>query len=245
MARAGRRRRRHARAASASERRPGVTTAELDAARRGLHPRAGRRADFKGYRGYPASICISPNAWSCTGSRGMYALRRGRHPLGRRRRHARRLRRRLAPTRSRSARSRPRPSACSTSARTRSLPESSSARAATTSPTSRTRSRASTEGEGFSVVRSLVGHGVGRADHEDPQIPNFGAPGRGPVLRAGMTFAIEPMINAGGAGRRHARRRVVDLVRRRLALGALRAHGRGDRGRPAHPDRRPREECDT
>jgi methionyl aminopeptidase len=55
-----------------------------------------------------------------------------------------------------------------------------------------------TEESGFSVVRSLVGHGIGRAMHEDPQIPNYGAPGRGPELAAGMTFAIEPMINAGG-----------------------------------------------
>jgi len=54
------------------------------------------------------------------------------------------------------------------------------------------------EAAGFSVVRSLVGHGVGRAYHEDPQIPNFGAPGRGPELLPGMTLAIEPMITAGG-----------------------------------------------
>jgi methionyl aminopeptidase len=55
-----------------------------------------------------------------------------------------------------------------------------------------------TEEAGFAVVRSLVGHGVGRAYHEDPQIPNFGPPGRGPLLTEGMTLAIEPMINAGG-----------------------------------------------
>jgi methionyl aminopeptidase len=54
------------------------------------------------------------------------------------------------------------------------------------------------EGGGFSVVRSLVGHGVGRSYHEDPQIPNYGPPGRGPVLQEGMTLAIEPMITAGG-----------------------------------------------
>jgi methionyl aminopeptidase len=54
------------------------------------------------------------------------------------------------------------------------------------------------EDAGFSVVRSLVGHGVGRSYHEDPQIPNYGAPGRGPVLQEGMTLAIEPMITAGG-----------------------------------------------
>jgi methionyl aminopeptidase len=55
-----------------------------------------------------------------------------------------------------------------------------------------------TEEAGFSVVRQLVGHGVGRSYHEDPQIPNFGPPGRGPLLTEGMTLAIEPMINAGG-----------------------------------------------
>ena len=53
------------------------------------------------------------------------------------------------------------------------------------------------EEAGFSVVRSLVGHGVGRSYHEDPQIPNYGPPGRGPVLQEGMTLAIEPMITAG------------------------------------------------
>jgi methionyl aminopeptidase len=58
--------------------------------------------------------------------------------------------------------------------------------------------QAVTEDAGFSVVRSLVGHGVGRNMHEDPQIPNFGEPGRGPVLAPGMTLAIEPMITAGG-----------------------------------------------
>jgi methionyl aminopeptidase len=54
------------------------------------------------------------------------------------------------------------------------------------------------EDAGFSVIRSLVGHGVGRSYHEDPQIPNYGPPGRGPLLQEGMTLAIEPMITAGG-----------------------------------------------
>ena len=53
------------------------------------------------------------------------------------------------------------------------------------------------EGAGFAVVRSLVGHGVGRRYHEDPHVPNFGEPGRGPRLSEGMTIAIEPMITAG------------------------------------------------
>ncbi len=54
------------------------------------------------------------------------------------------------------------------------------------------------EAAGFAVVRNLVGHGVGRYYHEDPHIPNFGEPGRGPRLSEGMTIAIEPMITAGG-----------------------------------------------
>lgn len=54
------------------------------------------------------------------------------------------------------------------------------------------------ERNGFSVVRDLVGHGIGREMHEEPQVPNFGRPGRGPRLEPGMTLAIEPMLNAGG-----------------------------------------------
>ena len=53
------------------------------------------------------------------------------------------------------------------------------------------------EGAGFSVVREYVGHGVGRALHEDPQIPNYGDPGRGPVMKPGLVCAVEPMVNAG------------------------------------------------
>jgi len=58
--------------------------------------------------------------------------------------------------------------------------------------------QASVESDGFAVIRQFVGHGIGRALHEEPQIPNFGAPGRGPKIRPGMTLAIEPMIAAGG-----------------------------------------------
>ncbi|RMG73194.1 MAG: type I methionyl aminopeptidase [Nitrospirae bacterium] len=53
------------------------------------------------------------------------------------------------------------------------------------------------ESNGYSVVRSFVGHGVGKSLHEDPQIPNFGPPGKGPKLKSGMTIAIEPMVNVG------------------------------------------------
>jgi methionyl aminopeptidase len=54
------------------------------------------------------------------------------------------------------------------------------------------------EKNGFSVVRNFVGHGIGRQLHEEPEIPNFGAPHQGPVLKEGMVFAIEPMVNMGG-----------------------------------------------
>jgi methionyl aminopeptidase len=54
-----------------------------------------------------------------------------------------------------------------------------------------------TEERGYSVVRNFVGHGIGRSMHEDPQVPNFGKPKRGPILKAGMTLAIEPMVNIG------------------------------------------------
>jgi methionyl aminopeptidase len=54
--------------------------------------------------------------------------------------------------------------------------------------------------EGFAVVRDFVGHGIGRKMHEEPQVPNFGAPGKGPRLKEGMTLALEPMLNMGGPG---------------------------------------------
>jgi methionyl aminopeptidase len=55
------------------------------------------------------------------------------------------------------------------------------------------------ESQGFSVVREFVGHGIGTALHEDPQVPNYGEPGRGPKLKPGLVLAIEPMVNVGGA----------------------------------------------
>jgi methionyl aminopeptidase len=58
--------------------------------------------------------------------------------------------------------------------------------------------QAHAESHGYSVVRSLVGHGIGRSMHEDPQVPNFGLAGKGPSLAEGVVLAIEPMINAGG-----------------------------------------------
>ena len=87
------------------------------------------------------------------------------------------------------------------------------------------------EAAGFSVVRSLVGHGVGREMHEDPQIPNYGDPGRGPRLEEGMVFAIEPMVNAGGHEVFVADDGWSISTVGRVAVGALRAHcGRGQEG---------------
>jgi methionyl aminopeptidase len=60
--------------------------------------------------------------------------------------------------------------------------------------------QAHAESHGYSVVREFSGHGIGTSLHEDPQVPNFGHPGRGPKMRPGMVLAIEPMINAGGQG---------------------------------------------
>lgn len=76
------------------------------------------------------------------------------------------------------------------------------------------------EEAGFSVVREYVGHGIGRAMHEEPQIPNFGSAGKGPSIQKGMVFAIEPMINAGGA----AVRQMDDGWTVKTADGSVSAH---------------------
>jgi len=176
--------------------RPGVTTAELDALADELIRSHGGAPTFKGYRGYPASICTSPNDMVVHGIPGLYPLAEGDilsvdvgvtlHGF------------------------------VADSAYTFAIGEISTeaerllegCRAALAAGVEQCRPgnrlsdishaiQVATEEHGFSVVRSLVGHGVGRAMHEEPQIPNYGEPGRGPVLAPGMTFAIEPMINAG------------------------------------------------
>jgi methionyl aminopeptidase len=76
------------------------------------------------------------------------------------------------------------------------------------------------EESGYSVVREFVGHGIGRELHEEPQIPNFGQPGHGPVLKQGMVLAIEPMVNAGGP----AVRVLADNWTAVTADGGLSAH---------------------
>jgi methionyl aminopeptidase len=179
--------------------RPGVTTQELDELAEEFIRSRGGEPTFEGYRGYPASICTSPNAMVVHGIPGPYVLSEGdlisvdvgvtlggfvgdsayTFPVGEVSEDAQRL-----------------------------LDAGQAALAAGIEQ-ARPGNHLSdighaiqkvTEDAGFSVVRSLVGHGVGRKMHEEPQIPNFGEPGRGPVLQTGMTLAIEPMINAGGSG---------------------------------------------
>jgi methionyl aminopeptidase len=177
--------------------RPGTTTAELDALADEFIRSHGGSPTFKGYRGYPASICTSPNDMIVHGIPGPYPLEEGdvlsvdvgvtlegyvadsafTFAVGRIDPEAERL-----------------------------LEVCQDALAAgieqcqpggRLSDISHAIQRV-TEENGYSVVRALVGHGVGRSMHEDPQLPNFGPPGRGPELAPGMVFAIEPMINAGG-----------------------------------------------
>jgi methionyl aminopeptidase len=176
--------------------RPGVTTGELDELAEEFVTGQGGYPTFKGYRGYPAATCISPNSMIVHGIPGPYELADGdilsvdvgvtldgfvadsayTFPIG------------------------------EISAEAERLLDAGQAALAAGIDQCRPGNRLSdishavqqvTEAAGFSVVRSLVGHGVGRSMHEDPQIPNYGQPGRGPQLAEGMTFAIEPMINMG------------------------------------------------
>jgi methionyl aminopeptidase len=177
--------------------RPGVTTKELDEAAEKFIRSQGAVPSFKGYRGFPGSICASPNSMVVHGIPGPYELQRGdvisldvgvtyegwvadaaiTVPVGNVGEEARAL---LRTTRAALfegiAHARP-------GARLTDIGHAIQGRV---------------ELDGFSVIRSLVGHGVGRDMHEDPQIPNFGEPGKGPELEEGMVLAIEPMVNAGG-----------------------------------------------
>jgi methionyl aminopeptidase len=176
--------------------RPGVTTGELDAAAERFIRSQGAEPVFKGYRGFPGSICASPNSMVVHGIPGPYKLGRGdilsidvgveldgwvadaaiTIPVGPISPVARRL---LQTTR-------------------QSLFDAVEQvqignRLSDISQAVQKR----VEDDGFAVIRSLVGHGVGRDMHEDPQIPNFGTPKPNPVLEEGMVFAIEPMVNVG------------------------------------------------
>jgi methionyl aminopeptidase len=179
--------------------RPGTTTAELDRLADEFIRSKGGVPTFKGYRGpypYPASICTSPNEVVVHGIPGEYALGEGdilsvdvgvtldgfvadsayTFPVGEIEADAERLL-----------------EACNAALHA----GIEQARVGGKLTDISHAVQRVTEEAGFSVVRSLVGHGVGRDMHEDPQIPNYGEPGRGPTLAAGMTLAIEPMITAG------------------------------------------------
>ncbi len=178
--------------------RPGMTRRELDAEIERIIRERGGRPAFKGYQGFPASTCISVNEEVVHGipgdvpfeegdivgldvgveKDGFYADAARTFPVGRISREAQRL---LDVTRE---------------ALERGIEQ---ARAGNRlSDISHAVERAATE-EGFAVVRSLVGHGIGRNMHEEPQVPNFGPPGQGPLLEEGMVLAIEPMVNQGTA----------------------------------------------
>jgi methionyl aminopeptidase len=177
--------------------RPGVTTDELDRAAERFIASQGAEPSFLGYRGFPGSICASPNSMVVHGIPGDYALRRGdilsldvgvtkdgwvadaalTVGVGEISPAAQQL---LATTEA-----------------------SLHAGAAQARPGNHLGDishaiQKRVEADGLSIIRSLVGHGVGRDMHEDPQVPNFGEPGRGPELEPGMVLAIEPMVNAGG-----------------------------------------------
>jgi methionyl aminopeptidase len=177
--------------------RPGTTTAELDALAEDFVRAQGGVPTFKGYRGYPASICTSPNDMIVHGIPGPYVLEEGdilsvdvgvtldgyvadsafTFAVGRVEPEAERLLEVCQDALAAGVEQ------CVAGGRLSDISHAV---------------QQVTEENGYSVVRALVGHGVGRSMHEDPQIPNFGPPGRGPELAPGMVFAIEPMINAGG-----------------------------------------------
>jgi methionyl aminopeptidase len=177
--------------------RPGVTTDELDMAAERYIRSQGAEPSFLGYRGFPGSICASPNSMVVHGIPGPYELHRGdiisidvgvtkdgwvadaalTVPIGR------------VP-----------PATQNLLATTEAALHAGVAEARSGNhlgDVSHAIQR-TVEDEGLSIIRSLVGHGVGRDMHEDPQIPNFGEPGRGPELEPGMVLAIEPMVNLGG-----------------------------------------------
>jgi len=181
----------------AGEVRPGVTTERLDRIAEEFIRDHGARPAFKGYRGFPASICPSVNAEVVHGIPGPYTLRDGdivgidvgvekdgyfgdaalTLPVGDVPERAKRL---LEVTREAL------------------LKGVAQARAGNRVGDISHAVQEHAERNGFSVVRTLVGHGIGREMHEEPQVPNYGPAARGPRLMAGQVLAIEPMVNAGG-----------------------------------------------
>jgi methionyl aminopeptidase len=179
--------------------RPGVSTAELDTLAERFIRSQGAEPTFKGYRGFPGSICASPNAMIVHGIPGPYKLTRGdiiSIDVGVT----------LDGWVADAARTFPVQEIAKTESNLlRATEESLHAGIARCIPGNRMGDVSNTiqkvaEGAGLSVVRSLVGHGVGRSMHEDPQVPNYGKAGKGPLLEEGMVLAIEPMTTAGRPG---------------------------------------------
>jgi methionyl aminopeptidase len=178
--------------------RPGVTTRELDEIAEDYIRGQRGAPTFKGYHGFPASICTSPNSMVVHGIPGDYRIDDGdllSVDVG-------------VTLDGFVADSAYTFSVGSISDETQRLLDVG--QAALEAGISEARPgnhvgdisaavQRTVEEAGFSVVKSLVGHGIGRSMHEEPQIPNWGEPGRGPLLASGMTLAIEPMINAGSA----------------------------------------------
>jgi methionyl aminopeptidase len=176
---------------------PGVSTAELDQAAERFIRSQGAVPSFKGYRGFPGSICASPNAMIVHGIPGPYRL--GRDDI---------ISIDVGVTLD---------GWVSDAARTFAVGEGGAEVENLLSTTEASLHagvaqcvvgnrigdissaiQRVAEDAGLAVVRSLVGHGVGKSMHEDPQVPNFGRPGKGPLLEEGMVIAIEPMTTAGG-----------------------------------------------
>lgn len=177
---------------------PGVTTAEIDRCAAALIAKLGARSAFLGYRGFPASVCVSINEEVVHGVPGLRRIRMGDIVsldvgveldgfFGD-----------MATTVMVGVVD-PDVIRLVTVARQALSAGIGKAQVGNRLSDISAAIEAVATGAGFSVVRDFVGHGIGRAMHEDPQIPNFGPPGRGPVLREGMTLAIEPMLNMGGA----------------------------------------------
>jgi methionyl aminopeptidase len=177
---------------------PGVSTAELDEiAERFIRSRGGTPT-FKGYRGFPASICTSPNAMVVHGIPGASRLKPGdiiSVDVGVT----------LDGWVADAARTFPVEEITPQAQNLLSATEQSlhagvaQFRVGNRMGDVSSAIQGVAEQAGLSVVRSLVGHGVGRSMHEDPQVPNYGKPGKGPLLEEGMVIAIEPMTTAGNA----------------------------------------------
>jgi methionyl aminopeptidase len=179
--------------------RPGATTAELDRVAEAYIREAGATPSFKGYKGFPASICVSidneivhgiPSRKRVVNPGALLSLDFGAIWDGF---HADSAVTVIVGE----------PPSSEADKLVRVTEEALSAGIAQIRPGGRLSDISNAvqqvaEGAGFQVVREYVGHGIGRALHEDPQIPNYGPPGRGPEMRPGLVLAVEPMVNLGG-----------------------------------------------